>query len=116
MILRVRRLRSLFSAAALAAAGCTPMQWVKQDATPQQLEQDMAQCREHAWREARLRSWIYRPIGPHLVHDPLGRHYMFYPSSPLGDPFGDPYMEESRLALFCMRSKGYELVPVDEKK
>jgi hypothetical protein len=30
-----------------------------------------------------------------------------------GDPFGDRFMEESRLEDFCMRNKGYQLVPVE---
>ncbi len=38
-------------AAALAAA-CTPMQWVKQDATPEQLREDSIQCQQDAWLEA----------------------------------------------------------------
>jgi hypothetical protein len=33
------------------------------------------------------------------------------PYSPFG-PFGDAYIEESRLAHFCMRAKGYELAPI----
>lgn len=92
------------------------MQWVKQDAGPEQLNLDAAQCRQEAWREARWRSFLYRPLGPTLLHDRHGRRFLGLPYSPLGDPFGDEFMEEARLADFCMRSKGYALVPVEPKK
>jgi hypothetical protein len=29
------------------------------------------------------------------------------------EAWGDPYMEEQRLAHFCMRAKGYELQPTN---
>ena len=41
---------------------CTPMQWVRDDATtPAQLDADAAHCQQEAWREARLRSTHARP-------------------------------------------------------
>jgi hypothetical protein len=94
--------------AALICAGCTPMEWVKPDATPEEQEQDAIACQQAAWHEARMRSWYYRPfpVGP-------GRRSFYGPFGPYGDPFGDPFMEEARLARFCMQSKGYELVPSD---
>ncbi|HXM82543.1 MAG TPA: hypothetical protein VN929_11535 [Burkholderiales bacterium] len=110
------KIRLSLACVALTVAACTPMQWVKQDATPEQLNQDAAQCQQDAWREARFRSFLYRPFGPTLVQDAQGRRFFIGPSSPLGDPFSDQLMEESRLASFCMRSKGYELVPVEPKK
>jgi hypothetical protein len=96
------------TAAALAAA-CTPLQWVKPEATAEQSREDAIQCQQDAWREARSRSWFYRPLG----HDPrcLGS-----PSGLCGDPFWDPYFEESRLTQFCMRGKGYTLQPVEKSK
>lgn len=92
------------------------MQWIKADASPEQVNQDAAQCQQEAWREAHWRGFFYRPLGPTLLHDPLGRPLMGWPYSPFGDPFGDVFMEESRLAYFCMRVKGYELVPVEPEK
>ena len=91
------------------------MAWVKQDAGPDQLNQDMAQCRQEAWREAQWRSFLYRPIGPVTWRDAQGRRFFGWPASPFGDPFGDRFMEESRLENFCMRSKGYDLAPVEKK-
>jgi hypothetical protein len=108
-------MRLLAFAALLVLAGCTPMQWVHQDATPEQFNQDLAQCRQDAWREAQWRSFMYRPFGPTYMVDRFGRnHVLSY--SPFGGPFGDTFVEESRLTHFCMRAKGYDLAPVDSPK
>ena len=104
----------LFSFAALLGAGCTPLQWVRQDASPAELEQDMTQCQQQAWREASWRSFFYQPLGPSIVHDVRGRRVLVWPYTPFSDPFGDRFFEESRLADFCMRATGYELVPADK--
>lgn len=98
----------------LLAAGCTPLQWVRQDAGPAQLEQDLTLCQRQAWREASWRSWFYRPLGPTVIQDLRGRPVLIWPYSPFGDPFGERFFEEARLADFCMRAKGYELVPADK--
>ena len=107
---------ALLALAVLAAAGCTPMQWVKPDASAGQLEQDSVQCQQDAWREARLRGWYYPPMVPYAARDRLGGPFVAWPYGPYGDPFGDPFLEEGRLAQFCMRNKGYELVPAEPKK
>jgi hypothetical protein len=91
------------------------MQWVRPETSAAQLDQDAVQCQQDAWREAQWRAFMYRPFGPTLLSDGRGRRF-FWPHSPLGDPFGDQFMEESRLAHFCMRAKGYELVPAEPKK
>jgi hypothetical protein len=105
----------LFSLAALLGAGCTPLHWVRPDATPAQLEQDMAQCQQQAWREASWRSFYYPMLlGPSVVHDRHGRRLLVWPYTPFSDPFGNRFFEESRLADFCMRAKGYDLVPADK--
>jgi hypothetical protein len=111
------KLRTLIVVAAAAlASACTPMAWVKPDTTADQLRDDSVYCQQEAWREARLRSWYYRPLAPVFVRDPSGRHFLGSPYGPWGDPFGDPYLEENRLAQFCMRAKGYELQPVEKPK
>ncbi len=103
----------LLSTTCLLAA-CAPMQWVKADATPEQMNRDGMQCQQDAWREARLHPWYYPPIGPVVAQDAAGRISIGWPSGPFADPFGDPFLEEGRLAQYCMRSKGYELVPADK--
>ena len=97
--------------AAAATAACTPMEWVRPDADPEQVQADSQQCRMQAWQEARWRAFEYRAMaGPLLYRDALGRTYL---AARPYDAFGDPYMEEMRLAGFCMRAKGYELQPTN---
>ena len=96
-------------ALALAAAACTPMEWVRDDASPEQAQADSQQCQMQAWQEARWRALEYRAMwGPVYYRDAFGRPYVV--PRPY-DAFADPYMEEQRLAHFCMRAKGYELQP-----
>lgn len=97
----------------MAVAACAPMDWTKSDAAPDQVEADLRSCRQQAWREA---SWLsfeyYRGYGP-FFYDPFGRPYYGWPYyTPFADPFGDRFLQESRLTDFCMRAKGYELAPV----
>ena len=109
-------MRSALIACLILAAGCTPLQWVKQDVDVKQTDEDIAACRQEAWREARLHSaWLHRPLFPHAVQNAQGQRFLVWPQSGFYDPFGDSFMEESRLAHFCMRSKGYQLVPREEK-
>lgn len=112
----MERLAVLGAAAALLLAACTPMQWVKEETTPARADQDLAECQRQAWSEARYRAWLYRPFGPTFVYDPFGRRYLAWPHSAFYDPFADQFMEESRLANFCMRAKGYRLEEVPRKK
>jgi hypothetical protein len=102
-------------ALALVLAACTPLQWVKADANPEHFDKDMHDCQQEAWREASIHSWNYFPIGPTMFRDSLGRRFFAWPTGPFSDPFGDRFMEESRLAHFCMRSKGWQLVPAEKK-
>jgi len=110
-------MRRLIPLLLLASAACTPMQWVRHDTPPELLDQDLAYCRQEAWREAQYRSFLFmnRSYGATTVVDPRGRSIVV-PYSPFGDPFGDPYIEESRLAHFCMRAKGYDLVPIKPER
>jgi hypothetical protein len=85
-----------FALAACVLGACTPMQWVRdgQVPAPEALQQDTVSCRQQAFRESQSHWWGYP--------------YMY--------PYGDPVFEEARLAEFCMRAKGYELVPVETGK
>ena len=105
----------------LALTACTPLQWVKDGAPPaaEALEQDSTTCRQQAWREAQYRSFAYRPIGPFYARGPaapFGRGFFGWPYGPYSYPIGDPFFDEARLADFCRRAKGYELVPVEKAK
>ena len=106
-----------FSLALLVLTACTPMQWVRDGNVPptEALEKDSTACRQQAWREAQYRAFAYRPYGPVMFRGPSGRSYVGWPYSPYSYPFGDVLFDEMRLADFCMRAKGYELVPVPQK-
>ena len=99
----------------LLASDCTPMQWIKPDAAAAESEKDLAACRQEAWREARLTApWFPQPL-PYIVRDAQGRQFLVSPMGGFNDPFNDTFMEESRLTNFCMRSKGYQLQPVEKE-
>lgn len=98
-------------AVALLAAACTPVQWMRADADPAQASADSRECQMQAWQEARWRSFSYAPP-LYLYRDAFGRPSLG-PHGRFADPFGDRFMEESRLASFCMRAKGYELQPTN---
>jgi hypothetical protein len=110
-------MRRLIPLAFLLAAGCTPLQWSRPDTSPEQFSQDVAFCQQEAWREAQWHSFLFlnRYYGGTTIVDSRGRH-MFVPYAPFGDPFGDRYYDEARLTHFCMRAKGYDLVPVESAK
>ena len=98
------------------AAGCTPMQWQKADASAEQLRADEEHCRQRAWHEASLYAWQYYGMwGPVYARDPYGRGMMVWPNNAIIDPYGYQMLEEDRLAHFCMESKGYKLVPVPKQ-
>lgn len=109
------RARGLAAAVLLGVlSACTPMQWVKENAGPAQMRADLDACRHEAWQEAQVRSLFYRPFGPMMFHDPFGRRFLAWPYGPFADPFGDPFIEETRLTDFCMRAKGWHLEPVEK--
>jgi hypothetical protein len=97
----------LAAAVLLFATACAQMEWARPGADATQLQADLRQCRQDAWQEARLRSALYGPFGPMMYRDAFGRRV--HAGGPFSDPWGDRFMEESRLAHFCMRTKGYEL-------
>lgn len=101
--------------AALLLAACTPMQWVKADAAPGQLQADMNECQHLAWQEARAHTIVHHPMAPALVHDSLGRRLLVYPYGPFADPFGHQFAEEGRLTNFCMQNKGWSLQDVPKQ-
>lgn len=108
-------MRRIAIAITLAATGCTPMQWAKQDVSAEQLGRDQQECQQNAWREASARYWFYQPMGPVFARDATGRGFMVWPSGAVVDPFGHQFLEESRLARFCMESRGYKLEPAPKK-
>ena len=98
----------LFALLAPLLAACTPMHWVKADASAEQLRGDEQECQQAAWREANARYYFYQPMGP--VFSPGTG--MMLPSGSVVDPYGYQMLEESRLTQFCMEAKGYRLEPL----
>jgi hypothetical protein len=93
----------------LLLSGCvvTPMEWVKPGMAPSEAGLERQQCQFSASREA----FRYRSLGSsfsYYRYDPYSGRRLAYPSMMFGRD--DPFIE-SRLADFCMRSKGYNLVP-----
>ncbi len=102
----------------LIVSGCASVEWTKPGASAEERVADTQQCQLDAWREANG-SYLDRtyPYGGRWIYpDPLGRPLMGYPYASFGDPFGDRSMIETRLADFCMRSKGYELTQMERQK
>ena len=97
----------LAAAVLLFANACAPMEWARPGADTTQVQADLQQCQQDAWHEARVRSFHYGAFGPMMYRDAFGRRV--YAGGPFSDPWGDRFMEEARLAQFCMRTKGYEL-------
>jgi hypothetical protein len=107
VVKRAFRLLPLFAAAALAA--CTQMRWEHPSFGSAQTEADLGECSKSAWIEAQQRAFYAGGFGPRYYRGRDGRLY--------NDPFwfsrqNDTFFEESRLRDFCMRNKGYMLVPV----
>ena len=58
---------------------------------------------------------LFGPLARVARRDAFGRSFIAWPYTPYPSPFhSDPFFEETRLADFCMRAKGYELVPVEK--
>jgi hypothetical protein len=98
----------------LLAAACAPMEWAKPDATAEQVSADAEYCRQEAWREVRWAYLGYGSFTPWMYRDGYGSPFIGRPFGPFYDPLSDRSMEESRLANFCMRAKGYELAPAEK--
>jgi hypothetical protein len=100
----------------LAVGGCASVAWTKPGVTEEEFAADSRQCQADAWQEANWMSLDRTSMygGRWTYPDPLGRPLMGYPYAPFGDPLAERYVQEVRLAEFCMRSKGYELTKVDK--
>ena len=98
-------------AAALSLGACTPMQWVHPEYGTSRLQADLAACDHAAFEESWRMAWAEPTFAvPHVYLLPNGQRV----SEP-GPVFPNaPYADTGELRNFCMRAKGYELVPVPE--
>ena len=90
----------------LAVTGCgTPARWEKPGVSDVVTATDITECRRAASQEA----FLYAPYGWGLPLWPYRRGSWFY-----WQQYQDSqrFYAENRLTAFCMRNKGYELVPI----
>lgn len=82
------------------------MEWVKPDAGAEQVRSDEQACRLAAAREASDHGYWYQH---HLQPVVVAPGQAIWPSGAFVDPYARQFLDESRLAQFCMESKVYEL-------
>jgi len=109
-------MKPAFVALAVLAAACTPMDWAKKDTAAEQVQADLRECEDAAFREANAIAHPYPTMGPVILQDSSGKRFNVYPTGPFADPYGERFMRQARLARQCMSKKGYELVPAEPKK
>jgi hypothetical protein len=96
---------------ALVFYGCAGQQWVRQDATPAQVDKDTVDCERQATNEASLQpGGLYGPS----YNGPYYRGRGTTRSDIAWDPSADRQLDEARLTDLCMRAKGYVLAPVNK--
>jgi hypothetical protein len=106
--------RRALAALALAwLAACTPMRYERAGATEAERAADKRECRDLAYAEA-LRTPYYFSLASRLY--PWGPAYDLRVSrfAYFDDPSYWRWQHERDLADFCMRSRGWRLVPVAE--
>jgi hypothetical protein len=96
----------------LGLCACTQMHWEHPQLDAAQTQADLAECgqsaRQEAWRYGTADPFGY---GPRFGRGPDGR--VFTDPAPR---FPDPAVQEGQLRDYCMRSRGYNLVPVPDEK
>ena len=103
-------MRSLAAAVlATAICACTPVEWVKPDAGLDQVRSDEQACRLAAAREASYHGYWYQQRMQPVVVAP---GQVIWSSGAFVDPYAQQFLDENRLAQFCMESKGYQLKAV----
>ena len=103
---------SVLAVAALAA--CTPMRWEHPQLAMADADQELRECSIRARQEVWRNSFMYRPL-----HYPMLRYRDNQGRLRYADPViprhRDTTFDEWHLRDYCMRSKGWQLVPVPEQ-
>jgi hypothetical protein len=104
--------RVLALLALLAPAACgPPMRWEHPRLAGADAQAEMSDCSRQAWSEAQHRAWMNRWMTPSYVRRRDGR---LYAVDTWGrSSFNDSWFEEMRLRDFCLRNKGFRLVPAE---
>lgn len=109
-------MRALLLSIVLTAllGGCVPHRWENATLAPEDWSRDQRECSLLAYNESR-RIYYYDPFffRPRYVRLRDGRWAAVGP-----DPFGyqhEQFVREMQLNDFCMRTRGYRLVPVPDR-
>lgn len=91
---------------------CGPsLVWDRPSTSIDEARLDAAECRSLARDQAFRESFFAFPTGPHgFFPSRSGRR----PYDPFGDPTFRRELRESELQQFCLRSRGYRLVPAQQ--
>jgi hypothetical protein len=96
-----------------ALAACQNVEWSHPQYGTSRAQADLTDCDHIAVTESHRSAYASEPLmtAPHVSRLPSGQ--------PVADPtprfeFGSAYPNPGDLRSFCMRSKGYELVPVPD--
>jgi hypothetical protein len=100
--------RIIFTALALALAGCASPPWVREGASAEQADRDTVECQRWATNEASLRAGGF--YGPAYYGPYYGRRAITRPDTGW-DPFGYRHLDEAQLTDWCMRANGYRRAP-----
>ena len=93
---------------AAATAACTPVQWQHSSLGVAPSQAELGECNQAAYYEAQRQAFLYDSGWPYFAgaRRPYGP-WSRYPYATSSDRF---FLERD-LFDFCMRSKGYRLVP-----
>ncbi|MFM7345224.1 MAG: hypothetical protein ACKO1J_07655 [Tagaea sp.] len=110
--MRALTIRSLALLVALPLAACgPPMRWEHPRLAGADAQAEFSDCSRQAWAETQNRAWMNRWMSPSYVR---GRDGRLYAVDPWRRPsFNDTWFEEQHLRDFCLRNKGFRLVPVE---
>lgn len=101
-------LAALILGCAVFLGACTAMRWEKQGLAMDSNNEDWADCRQRAYRDASR--WSFNPFPrAYIRRDARGQPFVVYRSWPDSDRF----MREQDYLNSCLRQRGYRLVPVD---
>ncbi|HEX6980339.1 MAG TPA: hypothetical protein VF342_13670 [Alphaproteobacteria bacterium] len=92
----------------ITLAACTPVQWQHASFGTAPTSGELNECERAAYLEAQRQAFFYQLYRPRVL---VGRDGRFYPA-PLGFEPGNTYFLERDLFDYCMRAKGFRLVPI----
>jgi hypothetical protein len=105
-------IRSLTLLVLVALSACgPPMRWEHPRLSDSDARVEVHDCQRQAWAEAQSRAFFARSMFPSYARGRDGRIYAYDPWG--RSSFNDTWFEEMRLRDFCLRNKGFRLVPAE---